>query len=325
VTSMPDTDAGYLSIGEVLGILLEEFPDVTISKIRFLESQGLINPERTPSGYRKFYEPDVELLRVILNEQKQNYLPLRVIKDRLETGEIADPTGEHVRNGTPSGGHARPAEPPESGSDRPRVFDHLAAANDRGDVHHNANHDRADRSGADDTDDVTLGDVPAEVRAGHPAARQQSPDAVPPNTVPSARPSGRPKPAAEPQLLPGVLLDRSELRGMVGATEAELSELESFGVVVAGDSGLYDEDAVAVLRPAVEYLRAGVDARHLRTFRSAAEREASLYEQLVTPRYRQRNPEARAQAVAQLKRFDRLGGALRAALMKQALRKHFEP
>ena len=317
MTSMPETDAGYLSIGEVLGILLEEFPDVTISKIRFLESQGLINPERTPSGYRKFYEPDVELLRVILNEQKQNYLPLRVIKDRLETGEIADPTGEHVRNGTPSGGQSRPAEPAaDSDPGRPRVFDHLATPDDRDD----ANRNGADRAGTDDTDnDVTLGDVPADVRAGHPAARQPEPDAAPP------RRDERPRPAVTPQLMPGVLLDRRELCGMVGATEVELSELESFGVVVAGDSGLYDEDAVAVLRPAIEYLRAGVDARHLRTFRSAAEREASLYEQLVTPRYRQRNPEARAQAVAQLKRFDRLGGALRAALMKQALRKHFEP
>ena len=316
MTSMPETDAGYLSIGEVLGILLEEFPDVTISKIRFLESQGLINPERTPSGYRKFYEPDVELLRVILNEQKQNYLPLRVIKDRLETGEIADPTGEHVRNGTPSGGQSRPAAPePDSAAGRPRVFDHLAAPDDRDEASRNG----ADRAGADDTDsDVTLGDVPADVRAGHPAARQPEAAAAP-------RRDERPRPAATPQLMPGVLLDRRELCGMVGATEVELSELESFGVVVAGDSGLYDEDAVAVLRPAIEYLRAGVDARHLRTFRSAAEREASLYEQLVTPRYRQRNPEARAQAVAQLKRFDRLGGALRAALMKQALRKHFEP
>ena len=68
----------HLSIGEVLGLLLEEFPDVTISKIRFLESQGLIDPERTPSGYRKFYDDDVELLRCILREQRENYLPLRV-------------------------------------------------------------------------------------------------------------------------------------------------------------------------------------------------------------------------------------------------------
>ena len=74
----------YLSIGEVLAQLLEEFPDVTISKIRFLESQGLIAPERTPSGYRKFTETEVDRLRVILREQKANYLPLRVIKDQLE-------------------------------------------------------------------------------------------------------------------------------------------------------------------------------------------------------------------------------------------------
>ena len=85
----------YLSIGEVLGLLLEEFPDVTISKIRFLESQGLIDPERTPSGYRKFYDGDVERLRVILREQRQNFLPLRVIRDRLEKGEIDD-TGGHT-------------------------------------------------------------------------------------------------------------------------------------------------------------------------------------------------------------------------------------
>ncbi|MGA1541742.1 MAG: MerR family transcriptional regulator, partial [Ilumatobacteraceae bacterium] len=75
----------YLSIGEVLGLLLEEFPDITISKIRFLESQGLIVPERTPSGYRKFYDDDVERLKFILREQKENFLPLRVIKDRLDT------------------------------------------------------------------------------------------------------------------------------------------------------------------------------------------------------------------------------------------------
>ena len=98
---MPEvTDTGFLSIGEVLGLLLEEFPDITISKIRFLESQGLISPERTASGYRKFYNDDVELLKVILTEQRRNFLPLRVIKDRLNSGQI-DPTGEHNR---PNGG-----------------------------------------------------------------------------------------------------------------------------------------------------------------------------------------------------------------------------
>ena len=77
-------DPSHLSIGEVLNILREEFPDVTISKIRFLESQGLIDPERTPSGYRKFYESDVSRLRWILHQQKENFLPLKVIKERLD-------------------------------------------------------------------------------------------------------------------------------------------------------------------------------------------------------------------------------------------------
>ncbi len=74
----------YLSIGDVLTLLRQEFPDVTISKIRFLESQGLVNPERTPSGYRKFYEHDVERLRWVLRQQREHFLPLKVIKDRLE-------------------------------------------------------------------------------------------------------------------------------------------------------------------------------------------------------------------------------------------------
>jgi DNA-binding transcriptional MerR regulator len=76
----------YLSIGEVLVNLKPEFPDVTISKIRFLESEGLISPERTASGYRKFYDQDVERLRSILRLQRDEYLPLKVIRDRLDAG-----------------------------------------------------------------------------------------------------------------------------------------------------------------------------------------------------------------------------------------------
>ena len=85
----------YLSIGDVLTLLRQEFPDVTISKIRFLESQGLVNPERTPSGYRKFYEHDVERLRWVLRQQREHFLPLKVIRDRLaqEDGEPVDDAG----------------------------------------------------------------------------------------------------------------------------------------------------------------------------------------------------------------------------------------
>ncbi|MGH9268315.1 MAG: MerR family transcriptional regulator, partial [Acidimicrobiales bacterium] len=73
----------HRSIGEVLSLLQAEFPDLTISKIRFLESQGLLDPERTPSGYRKFYDDDIQRLRWILQQQRERYLPLKVIKGRL--------------------------------------------------------------------------------------------------------------------------------------------------------------------------------------------------------------------------------------------------
>jgi DNA-binding transcriptional MerR regulator len=81
----------HLSIGEVLGLLQEDYPDITISKIRFLESQGLLDPERTPSGYRKFHDEDVEQLRWVLRQQKENFLPLKVIKDRLAAGRLDEP------------------------------------------------------------------------------------------------------------------------------------------------------------------------------------------------------------------------------------------
>lgn len=86
------TARGHHSIGEVLSLLREEFPDITISKIRFLESQGLIHPERTPSGYRKFYPSDIERLRWILTQQRDHFLPLKVIKRRLESEGGAVPT-----------------------------------------------------------------------------------------------------------------------------------------------------------------------------------------------------------------------------------------
>lgn len=93
----------YLSIGDVLSLLRREFPDITISKIRFLESQGLVNPERSPSGYRKFYEHDVERLRWVLRQQREHFLPLKVIRDRLaRTGDISDDLADfdqHVDDG----------------------------------------------------------------------------------------------------------------------------------------------------------------------------------------------------------------------------------
>ncbi len=85
---MPDTPKrDYLTIGEVLNLLKPDYADITISKIRFLESQGLIHPERTPSGYRKFRGDDIDRLSFILREQRDRFLPLRVIKTKLEARE----------------------------------------------------------------------------------------------------------------------------------------------------------------------------------------------------------------------------------------------
>src|SRR5439155_15372081 len=90
----PMADRPHKSIGEVLSLLQNEFPDITISKIRFLESQGLLDPERTPSGYRKFYDDDIERLRWILRQQRENFLPLRVIKDGLDVTAGGDENGD---------------------------------------------------------------------------------------------------------------------------------------------------------------------------------------------------------------------------------------
>ncbi|HJU02919.1 MAG TPA: MerR family transcriptional regulator, partial [Actinomycetes bacterium] len=95
-----------MSIGEVLGILKPEFPDITVSKIRFLEGAGLVQPDRSASGYRKFSEDDVARLRFVLRAQRDQYLPLRVIRQRLadleQVGGLGGP-GEGTGSGTGPG------------------------------------------------------------------------------------------------------------------------------------------------------------------------------------------------------------------------------
>jgi DNA-binding transcriptional MerR regulator len=267
------TSSSHLSIGEVLGLLLEEFPDVTISKIRFLESQGLIEPERTASGYRKFYDVDVELLRCILREQKDNFLPLKVIKNRLDTGEI-DPTSE-----TP----------------RPRGLLHFSE------------------------DDTT--EIPVDGSLGasrHPASQGN----------PAPEPIVRSVPAADDtgglQMPAGVVLDASEVCSMSGLTAPQLEQVESYGVIVPASNGSYDEDALEVARIAKRFLDLGVDARHLRGWRVAADREAGLFEQVIQPLLRQRNPQSNDHAVAQLTELAAYGGQLRSAMMRTLLRQHFD-
>lgn len=102
----------YMSIGEVLGVLQPDFPDVTVSKIRFLESEGLIDPERTASGYRKFYQRDLDRLRFILTLQRDSYLPLKVIRERLAQFDAGLVNGAAVAAGN---GEATAAEAADAG------------------------------------------------------------------------------------------------------------------------------------------------------------------------------------------------------------------
>ncbi|MEY4339862.1 MAG: hypothetical protein RLZ14_1712 [Actinomycetota bacterium] len=296
----PVTDRPYLSIGEVLALLLEEFPDVTISKIRFLESQGLIEPERTPSGYRKFYDPDVERLRVILREQRENFLPLRVIRDRLENGQIDDsgaltpPRG--IRNVTV-------LDPDATGEQMLPPEVEVPTA------HHPA----------------------AQLRTVSTPAATPAPDAVATNGTSSTSSSvaqffAPSVEAPDSAVVPDTFV-AADLCSITGISAKQLAELESFGLVSgkgSGSTALYSASDLGVVRVAAGFLNRGVDARHLRAWKQSAEREAALFEQLVLPLLRQRNPQSRHQATVTLAELSDLGAQMRALLLSQALRHHLE-
>jgi len=259
-------DRAYLSIGEVLALLKEEFPDVTISKIRFLESQGLLDPERTPSGYRKFYDTDVERLQWILRQQREHFLPLKVIKGRLRRGREL-PDGE--------------LEPGESEDD---VESPVAET-------------------------VTSPPVPV-IR-----------------TTPAPALPDLPGPAPLDISQTGVSMTLAELASASGLEDDDLRELERYGLLSgrkAASTVYYDEEALLAAQLAAGFMKYGVEARHLRMYKTAAEREAGFLEQVVMPMLKQRNPQARRQAADALSDLTRLGQGLRAAMLRQALRKYIE-
>ena len=299
-TEAATRSGSHLSIGEVLALLLEEFPDVTISKIRFLESQGLIEPERTASGYRKFYDLDVELLRCILREQKENFLPLKVIKDRLDTGEI-DPTNETPR--------------PRGITDIPDPAESRSLADSR------RGHPSGGGAGPGLFERSPTGPSPEP----NPQALTEPPSS---DATDATRPSGvrrsTPDDTGGLPLRAGVVLDAGELASMAGLDPEQLSQLESYGLIVAGPERTYDENALEIARIAKKFLALGLDARHLRGWRVAADREAGLFEQIIQPLLRQRNPQSNDNALAQLVELDQYGAQLRSSLMRTLLSRHFE-
>ena len=273
------SDRSYLSIGEVLALLRPEFPDLTISKIRFLESQGLLDPERTPSGYRKFYDADVDRLRWILHQQKEQYLPLKVIKGRLgsDDGEEGEETEREPVTVVATEVHRPRRESDDGGS-------------------------AADVDEARSTLPMTAMAVPAPVVAAIA-------DEVNPLQI----------------VRTGVSLTLDELAHSSGLKPDDIRDLERYGLLagrpVAGTT-YYDEEALIVANLAAGFIRFGVEARHLRMYKTAAEREAGFFEQLVMPLLKQRNPRSRRQAMDMLVELSKLGQGMRAAMLRTALRDH---
>ena len=303
MTQRTSAERPYLSIGEVLGLLLEEFPEITISKIRFLESQGLIVPERTASGYRKFYDDDVERLRYILTEQKDKFLPLRVIKDRLDTPPTGTQRPELVTK--------------EVARKEPRGIKNVVSASE---VPEPVDIEAADID-PDDGETVTeVADV--AVTKTHPASR--APKAVAAATDRQAHTANRRPAMPDPSDAVGrpATYSRAELLELSGLEEATLKDLEAFHLVTArqvGTQGLFDEHDLAVAEVARGFADAGFDVRHLKAWKISAEREAGLFEQRVLPVLRRRSPESRQESNNLLDDLGDLGGRLRAILVARAV------
>jgi DNA-binding transcriptional MerR regulator len=315
-------DRAYLSIGEVLSLLKEEFPDITISKIRFLESQGLLDPERTPSGYRKFYEGDVERLRWILQQQRENFLPLKVIKGRLGVDVSGEPDDEppEPMPSPPPRSEGRPPQRPDRTENRP---ENRPAHRPEGRPANRAdNRPEAKPQPGPERRDEARQPPPPPPKPSTPPPR---PATVPPprSERPTAPPPSAPAPAAAGDQAANYTLE--ELAEASDLTLERLAELEKYGLVagrkVAG-STYYDEHALHVAKVAAGFLRFGVEARHLRIYKTSAEREAGFFEQIVMPMLKQRNPDARRQALDTLSQLGQLGGQLRVAMLREALRQY---
>ncbi len=229
----------HKSIGEVLTMLQDEFPDVSISKIRFLESRGLVEPHRAPSGYRKFDDADVERLRWILSMQRDHFLPLRVIKERL-----------------------------------------------------------------DDGDDLLVGDEPGQA----PVA----------SAVPRPKTSRFRDPSAG-----GDDLDPAELARLAGLSAQQLDQLVRFGLLDPHDDGAgprFTRDEFKVAKAAAGFLKHGIEARHLKAWWVAAEREAGMLEQIVMPVTRKGSPESAVRAREVADDLVEMGNVIRETIIVKLLR-----
>ena len=232
--------AARMNIGEVLDRLRPDFPGITIPKIRFLEDKGLIKPERTPAGYRKFSPDDVERLRYVLRMQRDHYLPLKVIGEHLDAID-------------------RGLEPPPI--------------------------------------DAVVPTVPRVALA--------------PDGLPSAESFAR---------RDNVRLSRRELIKIAEISEELLDQLEQYALITPrAGTGHYDTDALVIARTARELADFGFEPRHLRAFKTAADREVGLVEQVVAPHKSSRDTAAKARAEEAVSEIAALSVRLHATLVKAGL------
>ena len=228
-----------LTIGAVCKILQSEFDDISISKIRYLEDQKLLTPRRTPGGYRLYSQTDVSRLRTILRLQRDEFLPLRVIRQELATGrtetEVASPQ---------AGSDARPG---------------------------------------------------AALRRLTFSLRDK-----------------------------GALYSLEDVVEETGAERRLVAELEDFGIVAGemrGNVRYYDETEREIIRAVTELSRYGVAGRNLRVFKTSAERESGLLQQILAPSLRSRNPERRKEAVEALENLAAIASHLKHLLLVRDLRR----
>jgi len=244
--SAPDSPAlAGMSIGAVLDLLRPDFPDVTISKIRFLEAEGLVTPQRAASGYRRFTAYDCARLRFILTAQRDHYLPLKVIRSQLD----AQPDGQLPPTGSPYG--------------VPRLVSVPV------------------------TEDAGIGAEAAAVASVAPTR---------------------------------VRLSREELLERAAVDDDLLTALLKAGVITTGPGGLFDEHAVVILQCARALSEYGVEPRHLRAFRSAADRQSDLIAQIAGPLVKAGKAGARDRADDLAREVAALAITLHTSLIKSAVR-----
>src|SRR5689334_15961254 len=244
----PQGGGKALTIGAVCKALSQEFPDISISKIRYLEDQKLLTPRRTPGGYRLYSSTDVSRLRTILRLQRDEFLPLRVIRQELAAGRTTEEPAQ-----------SQPAQPGAPSGDA--------------------------RPGA------ALRRLTFSMRTG------------------------------------GALYSLEDVVEETGADPKLVAELEDFGIVKGEQRGgpgsprYYDETEREIVRAVTELARYGVAGRNLRVFKTSAERESGLLQQILAPALRSRNPERRKEAVEALENLAAVASHLKHLLLVRDLRR----